>query len=217
MSSHLEAARFLKFAPGSTIGSLAEHLKISFEGARQLVDKMSRDGLVVPSETERSGKRGRPAQEWVLTARGEHLFPKRYDELSDALISAAGRGVLNGQAAILAEIADAKTAELLPQGGPESTEARWEAVSRIYAEEDEFLTVERDGEETSIVEHNCPYLSVALAHPGLCSVTTNVLGRVLGKKVVRSETFQDGDGRCVFEVLPQQAPAQFELEPRFAS
>ena len=72
-----------------------------------------------------------------------------------------------------------------------------------------------DAEEVSggfrLVEHNCPFLNVALERPVVCSVTVSLLSRLLGFEVVREEKFQAGDGRCAFRVLtdrprPPDAP-----------
>jgi predicted ArsR family transcriptional regulator len=72
-----------------------------------------------------------------------------------------------------------------------------------YLPDDPFLSIERNG-RVSLVEHNCPFLNVAMARPTVCSVTVNALSRLLGFRVVRARKFQDGDGCCEFRVLTDQ-------------
>ncbi len=58
----------------------------------------------------------------------------------------------------------------------------------------------------------CPRIARAL-----CSVTVSVLRRLLGRDVVRTERFQEGNGRCVCKVLPESQvegeSALFDWEP----
>jgi predicted ArsR family transcriptional regulator len=210
ISTQLKVAQLLKFHPGRSIGEVAKHLSISFEGARQLIEKMREESLIDAGAAPTS-TRGRPAQIFTLTSRGEHLFPKHYAELSDSLISVMGSDELNINS-VLSQIADAKTAKLMGEEELTTFEERLDALKGVYGEGDDYLSIERTESATRVIEHNCPYLTVALSHPALCSVTTNVMSRILERKVVRTQTFQNGDGRCVFEVLNQAAPEGFALE-----
>lgn len=85
-----------------------------------------------------------------------------------------------------------------------SLSERAAALKDIYMENDSFIDMEQNGEEILLIERNCPFANVAMKHPALCSVTVNVLTRLLGHQVVRKETFQNGDGRCVFSILSNQ-------------
>ncbi len=88
-------------------------------------------------------------------------------------------------------------------------------LRNYYQEGDGFVSVQSNGEST-IVERNCPFLSVAQARPALCSTTVSVLTRLLGFQVERRLTFQNGDGSCEFVVRtdkPVDDPGfQFEFE-----
>lgn len=212
MSTQLEVAKLLKFDGASSIADLADSLGISYEAVRVVVDRMEREGVVESRLGEGTRTRGRPKQLWTLTIRGEHLFPKKYDALSDTLLRTLGQGPLNGQRELLEELATVKTEELATRFHGASEDSRLSAVQQIYSEEDDFISVERKDGGLRIVEHNCPYLNVAVAHPGICAVTTNVMGNVLGRKVVRTETFQAGDGRCVFAVLDEAPSLTFTPE-----
>lgn len=213
MVSQLGVARLLKLRGPLVLSDLARELGVTYEAVRQVVEKMESKGFLERARRPNSSGRGRPAWSWTLTVRGEHLFPKKYDELSDALLTAVGTASpLNGHYSLLKELADVKTAALTGGASGRSFDDRLEALRNIYGEDDAYLTITKSDAGTTITEHNCPFLNVALAHPALCSVTTNVMGRVLERQVERIETFQGGDGRCVFRVLEQKPEAQFVLE-----
>jgi predicted ArsR family transcriptional regulator len=74
----------------------------------------------------------------------------------------------------------------------------------IYMENDSFIEIQQTENEILLIERNCPYANIAMKRPALCSVTVNVLTRLLGLRVVRLERFQNGDGRCVFSIRPDQ-------------
>ncbi len=212
MASALEVARLLKFDGPCSISSLAKKLSLTYEAVRQVVEKMQFDGLLKPVTHREKASPGRPAQNWSLTNRGEHLFPKHYDDLTNTLLTALQHGTLNGQAPLLAEVASLKSETLSLHRASLSRAEKLDAVRRIYGEDDDFISIEDTDDGIEVIEHNCPYLNVALVHPGLCSVTTNVMGNILGQRVVRTETFQQGAGRCVFRVLEEPTPTDFVLE-----
>ena len=85
-----------------------------------------------------------------------------------------------------------------------SLHERVAALKDIYMEDDAFIEIEQNGEEIFLIERNCPFANIAMKRPALCSVTVNVLTRLLGLRVVRKETFQNGDGRCVFSILTNE-------------
>lgn len=212
MASHSGVAELLKFEGPLALSTLAVELGLTYEAVRQVIEKMEVQGFVERSGPRKPAGRGRPAQCWRLTVRGEHLFPKKYDELSDALLTAMGTGPLNGHYSLLAGIAGVKALVLTGEAPTQNLQDRLEIVRKIYGDDDVFLSIKQSDDGIDIIEHNCPYLNVALAHPALCSVTTNVMSTVLDRQVVRTETFQEGSGRCVFRVLEEKPSEQFVLE-----
>jgi predicted ArsR family transcriptional regulator len=87
----------------------------------------------------------------------------------------------------------------------------------LYLDDDPFMDVEHGPDGIRLIERNCPFLNVAVAHPALCSISVSMLTRLLGVRVVREERFQAGDRRCVFRILPDVPVKldlfQFEPEP----
>jgi predicted ArsR family transcriptional regulator len=195
----------MKERGGATIAELAAHIGISDEGARQHLLRMERKGWIRRRETRPTGGRaGRPAAVYEVSAAGEAFFPKRYDELSialaDILLESHGRVALNDA---LEKITDAWVDAWEPRLAGKSLDERLVLLKDYYLPGDPFVSVERNG-HVSLVEHNCPFLNVAQKRPALCSITVNALTRLLGHRVHRLRTFQNGDGCCEFRVLTDE-------------
>lgn len=202
------------------IAELSRRLGITREAVRQQLVLLEREGWL-ERRVDRSGagKPGRPRSLYRLTPAGDHLFPKRYDDLAVELVDAVAESL--GAAAlkeILARLTEARVRRWQPVLSGLSLRERLEALQGIYLEEDPFTRVEETpGGGLRLVERNCPFLNVASRRPALCSVTVSTLARLLGCRVVREERFQDGDGCCAFRVLadqplPPDAPP-FDWEP----
>ena len=208
----------MKLGGAQRIGDLAEAIGITYEGTRQHLQQLELQGFAV-KRVERDSTPGRPGSRYRLTDAGDHLFPKEYEELAVALIDAAGDRL--GPAAVrvlLEEVARRKVERWRPALDGKPLPKRLEALRNIYLKDDPFCRVEHGdgGEPSKLVELNCPYLEVARRRPALCSVTVSVLRDLLGRKVVRTERFQDGCGRCVFTIGDEAASPEaplFDWEP----
>lgn len=203
----MRLADVIKKQGKNTAQQLSSALQISYEAVRRELAAMQDQGLVY-SELEQSS-RGRPTRSWSFTDEGEHLFPKDYDSaLGDLLDALSGPKLKATTFAILEQIANTKAEKLnaLRTIRDEST-----AVLSLYGSEDQYISIEEHDGRTVVIERNCPLLKIARSHPMLCSVSTNALAKTFGRKVVRSEKFQNGDGRCMFVVL-DDAYENFQLE-----
>lgn len=196
---------------------MAERLGVTREAVRQQIASLLAERWVARADPAAgSGRVGRPETKYRLTEAGEHLFPKRYDELASALVGAVAEA-LGPQAlrTVLEAVTDARVRTWASRLADAPLAARVEALAGIYEEGDGFMDVRRVPGGWELVERNCPYLNVALERPALCSTTVSALSRLLGREVVRQERFQDGDGRCVFRVS-ERRPARaggFAPEP----
>ncbi|HEX5131745.1 MAG TPA: methanogen output domain 1-containing protein [Candidatus Krumholzibacteria bacterium] len=191
----------IKQSGGSTIAEIAAHLSISDEGARQHLILLERQGWVSRRPQHASdGKSGRPASVYEVSQAGEDFFPKRYADLSIALVDLVRETY--GEAAVknaLASITDKWVAEWEPKLRGKTLDERLELLKSYYMEDDPFITIERNG-HVALVERNCPFRDVAMQRPQLCSISTNTLSRLLGHRVSRARTFQNGDGCCEFRI-----------------
>ena len=191
-----------KHGPSGAVG-VAGRLRISREAARQQLTVLERSGWV-RRRSEAAG-RGRPPIVFELTESGEGLFTKNYDALSLTLVDAVAEQFgPQGLTRLLTALADQQVQRLEPRLQGKTLTERLSALKDLYFEKDPFTEVRKDRRGLALVEHNCPYLNLALHRPRLCSVTLSVLTRLLGARVVREERFQDGGGRCVFRVLAEQ-------------
>lgn len=210
-----EMLTYIKAHTSATIAQLAAELGVTDEAARQHVLYLENQGWIV-SKTERvePARAGRPVAQYSLTEAGDHLFPKRYDELSvvliDTLVSNYGLAALE-QA--LGAITDTQVGEWEARLAGKSLVERIEMLRGFYFEDDPFTSVEHADGETILVERNCPFQKVAMTRPQLCSTTVSTLTRLLGVRVERRQRFQNGDGKCTFHVLADQPvdPATFRF------
>jgi len=185
------------------IAQLAERLAMSGEAVRQQLVQLQREGWIEALHDRAAGRHsGRPAARYRLTQAGDHVFPKHYDALTvavlDAVSSELGPEALDR---ILASLTDARARVWEQRLAGKSVRERVEALRGVYEGEDPFMEAEEVSGGFRLIEHNCPFLNVALERPALCSLTVSLLSRLLGFEVVREERIQSGDGRCSFPVL----------------
>lgn len=186
----------LKARGSATIGELAKDLSITREGVRQALRMMTSEGWVLES-ADPPKKAGRPAHRFRLTAAGEHLFPKAYDQLSLELVDRLGE---KGLKHVLEDMTDSRVRAWEPLVKGKSLPARLEILKDLYSKDDPFMSVEGKGDDIRLVERNCPFMNVASQRPALCSMTVSVLSRLTGHQVERINSFQAGHGRCEFRV-----------------
>jgi predicted ArsR family transcriptional regulator len=200
------------------IAELADRMSMSGEAVRQQLVQLQREGgIEALHERALERRSGRPAARYRLTQGGDHVFPKHYDALTvavlDAISTELGPEALER---ILTTLTDARARQWEPRLAGKTLREKVEALRDVYEGEDPFMDAEEAPGGFRLVEHNCPFLNVALQRPALCSTTVSLLSRLLGVEVLREEKFQNGDGRCIFRVMldrprPPGAPG-FERE-----
>jgi len=208
--------RFIKAKGSTALADMATHLNMTREAVRQQLAGLEQDGWVQRAAQRKAPGQGRPTTLFALTAAGDHLFPKFYDvltvELLDTLAETLGTDALRR---MLASLTDKQVAHWQNKLRDLPLAERIEALKGFYFEQDPFTQVEHDAQGAVLVEHNCPYLNLAMQRPQLCSVTVSTLSRLLGVRVRREARFQAGDRRCAFRVLAEEPIAedfQFEFE-----
>jgi len=208
---------FLKSRGQAGIDDVARQFRIGHEGARKQLALMESYGWVArEGAAEGASGKGRPKAAYRVSAAGEHLFPKAYDRLSLALFaSLSEHGDADTLRKVLASLADKQVEAWKPALAGLPAREKLAALRSLYQEDDPFMSVEERDGDLVLVERNCPFLSVAMAHPALCSLSVMTLERLLGRPVIREERFQAGHGRCVFRIRgdgPAPGPG-FRLEP----
>jgi predicted ArsR family transcriptional regulator len=205
-SARRDILYYLKQNGQATVADLSSHLQMTGEAVRQHLLQLTQDRYIQRhSERTPCSSAGRPSLYYSLTTDGEHLFPKNYDELSveliDTVMSQLGEDSVKK---ILSNMTENRVQQWEVRLRGLSFHERVAALKDIYMENDSFIEIEQNGEEILLIERNCPFANVAMKRPILCNVTINLLTRLLGVRVVRKETFQNGDGRCVFSIITDQ-------------
>lgn len=213
MRLSLSIAKLLKEHVALEAGSISTSLGITYEAVRQELSQMHDRGEVAVVEPQESGKRGRPSRIWKLTPAGEHLFPKSYAKfLADLSLAIESNGV-KSSIGLLEHMVDSKLENLEGQlQSANSIEGKLRVLTRLYDDEDEYISVKSEGGEFFLEERNCPILNIASQHSWVCSVSTNLISKATGRKVQRTSKFQNGDGKCVFQIIDEASSEVFELE-----
>lgn len=186
-------------------GQLAKQQHITREAARQQLKLLEQEGWITRIVEKTSAQAGRPPVRYMLTFAGDHLFPKRYDDLSLTLVDAVAEQLgADALRKLLTALTDQQVRQWEDKLAGKTLIERIRALKGIYFQGDPHISVEKDRRGYLLVEHNCPYLNLAMQRPRLCSVTVSTLTRLLGVRVVREKRFQDGDQRCAFRVLADQ-------------
>lgn len=196
------AISILEHGP-STAVTLAERLDLTPAGIRRHLEHLVADGLLQakPQRIIGERRRGRPAQEYELTARGRERFSNTYDDLATEVLTFLAK--TGGDEAVL-EFARDRWA---------SRKAYYLNVVKGMSDEDKPAALAQalsaDGYPSSVIDgpggeqicqHHCPVANVAEQFPQLCEAETEFLAELLGSHVQRLATIAHGDGVCTTHV-----------------
>lgn len=186
----------LKNRPGTTPAELSRTLRLTQADVRHHLTNMMKEGLIVPTGHQRSGRRGRPARRYSLASAA---FKDNFDLLSSALLTTSQQHLSpTGRTSFLRSVAVNLAGEYTPQGplaqrlgqavgrlNELAYQARWEAHSLA---------------PRMILEH-CPFATLLPQHPELCQLDSDLLEVLLDESVtqIESRAHQEG-GYCIFIV-----------------
>jgi predicted ArsR family transcriptional regulator len=202
LSLRREILYLLKIQGGMTIPEMARELNVTREAVRIQIRTLSSMGWVSARDlTPSSGKRGRPATIFTLTPKGDNFFPKGYPELIRMIFLTIKEQDPKSLRVLLERMVEKQVQLWNPEvAKKKDLEGKLEVLKDIYQKNDPFVEIVRNGDALCLVEHNCPFLSIALEFPELCSLTISTLSHLLNYKVVRTKKFQNGDGCCEFTI-----------------
>jgi DeoR family suf operon transcriptional repressor len=193
----------LKGGPGLTARVLVERLGLSANAIRHHLKELEAAGLI--TYDRQAGAVGAPSHRYRLTAAGEALFPRRYEEavtrLLDHVVAHEGRAAaVNVLETKYRELASRLRAELVDATADE----RLTAVTRALEAEGYMPEVRQNGSSLPmLVEHNCPMQQVAEKFPELCEAEARFLSEVLEAEVRRGAHIPSGCGSCEYVVTPK--------------
>src|SRR4029077_19250936 len=202
-STRMEVLELLRRKGRSSAETIANDLGVTPNAVRQHLTNLERDGLLV-GQPERSGP-ARPSLLFGLTERADSVFPKRYGQLATMVLQ-----------------------EVQEMGGPDALD---EVFSRVAARHARAIEPTLDGldfdeklrrvvtwigragtlaEQTETTEgvkvtiHNCPFRNTALKFPQVCTITPQLMSRLLGASISQADSIHRHDPYCSFVV---QRPA----------
>src|SRR6266704_1924384 len=196
-STRMEVLELLRRKGHASAETIASDLGVTPNAIRQHLTNLERDGFVV-SQPERRA-RGRPSLLFSLTERADSVFPKRYGQLATMVLQ-----------------------EVQEMGGPEALDDIFARVGARHAS-----VIERDlegldfdqklnrvvawigragtlAEQTETAEgvkvtiHNCPFRNTALKFPQVCTITPQLMSRLLGTNISQADSIHRHDPYCSF-------------------
>jgi len=204
-STRMEVLELLRRKRECSAETIASDLGVTTNAVRQHLSNLERDGFVV-SHPERSG-RGRPALLFSLTERADSVFPKRYGQLATMVLQ-----------------------EVQEMGGPQALDEVFARVAERHAHgiEHELIGLDFDEklrrvvawigragtlaeqseapEGVKVTIHNCPFRNTALKFPQVCSITPQLITRLLGAPVSQADSIHRRDPYCSFVVQRPATP-----------
>ncbi|HEY1420377.1 MAG TPA: helix-turn-helix domain-containing protein [Candidatus Dormibacteraeota bacterium] len=203
-STRMEVMELLRRRGRCSAETIASDLGVTPNAVRQHLTNLEREGFVV-SHPERSG-RGRPALLFSLTERADSVFPKRYGQLATMVLQEVQE--MGGPEAldeVFARVAERHASTIehelvgLDFDAKLSRVVAWIGRAGTLAEQSETA----EGVKVSI--HNCPFRNTALKFPQVCTITPQLITRLLGASVSQAESIHRRDPYCSFVV---QRPAR---------
>jgi predicted ArsR family transcriptional regulator len=191
----------------ATVRDIGEALGLTPTGIRQHLTVLERDGFV--ASREERGHVGRPALVYHLTPDGDALYPKKYDELANALIEEA-RKVLGppALARLMKSVANRFAAPHLARLAGKSHRERVAAVSEILELRGNVVTRTQADGEYSLCKHTCEYWNVATRNSIVCALDVEFVRQLVGSDARLTTSLLRGDDCCTFHVRPPEAPAR---------
>ena len=188
----------------ATVREIGGELGLTATGIRQHLTVLERDGLV--ASREERGHVGRPALVYSLSPEGDALYPKKYDELANALIEEA-RSILGPQALaqLMKSVANRFSAPHAARLAGKPLDERVEAAGRVLEARGNVVTQAEDGGEYSLCKHTCEYWNVATKNSIVCALDVEFVRGLVGADARLTTSLLRGDDCCTFHIKPREA------------
>ncbi len=195
----------IKYQGAMTAEELARELGISQVAVRQHLAALEAEDIITVS-VERRGL-GRPSHRYTLTVRGDEMFPRHYDTLTNALLDELRLWQGEEAVSLLFERkCERLESTLQPRMRNKSLPDRVHELTHIQKENGFMpeIAAEEDG-TFRLIEHNCPFRAVASSHPDTCCNSELALFRSLlpEAEIIREKYLPDGSHYCRFHICPR--------------
>jgi len=174
---------------------------VSVNAVRRHLKELELDGSINYGREQRG--MGAPVYVYRLTARGDGLFPNRYEAALKGLLQhvedRAGRGEINRLFVDqFRERAEALKTELADQ----PVEMRLQRLVRLLSEEGYMAEWNTSDGTIRLAEHNCAIRAVAERYPEVCAAERKFLTEVLSAQVERRTHITEGSNSCEYSITP---------------
>ncbi len=194
-----EILAFLRRHGEATVRQLGDLLSLTATGVRQHLTVLERDGLVTVHETR--GRVGRPAMVYSLTNQGMALFPNRYDDLSNLLLTEirtlAGS---QGLQSVLMRVAARSAEPYEPRVKGKPLAERVGEATAIINERGCVAESEPSDDGYYIHQYTCPFPNVARNNSGVCALEVEFVRRLTGGDARLVRSLLRGDKSCTYRI-----------------
>jgi predicted ArsR family transcriptional regulator len=196
----------------ATVKDIGQHLGLTATGIRQHLTVLERDGLV--DAHEERGHVGRPALVYRLSPVGDALYPKKYDELANALIEEA-RSVLGSQALarLMKSVAARFAAAQQSRVAGKPLVERVQAASEVLENRGSVVTLTAQDGDYAIRTHTCPYWNVATKNSIICALDVEFVRQLVGEDMRLTTSLLRGDDCCTFHIRGAAQPHKGTAQP----
>lgn len=203
----------LKRAQPVTAKELAEKLGVSPNAVRHHLKELEAERLIVYGREQRGV--GAPTFAYRLSADGDSLFPRRYEEtLTELLANVAEKAGRRAAVEMFEEHYAALARTLSAELGGVPPAQRLDAVARVMSEAGYMAEWDEVEGAFRLSEHNCAIRAVAERFPEVCAAEAKFLRDVLGADVERRAYIVTGCNACEYAITfgapptPRAAPAE---------
>lgn len=184
----------------STVDDLASALGMTVSGARQHLNELAADDLVVARDEPRGG-RGRPRSLYRVSAVADDLFPKAYGELTNELLGYLDDDI---ETMLFDRRRDQRIIEAESRLAGLDLAGKVAELASILDRDGYLATSEAVEDGFVIVERNCAIAAVAAAHPGACRSELEFIRTVLPETAVeRTHHMVQGATHCGYSIVPR--------------
>jgi predicted ArsR family transcriptional regulator len=191
---------------GLTVDEFAQQLSVTRNAVRQHLEVLEGSELVQKGGTRPTG--GRPEQLYVLTDKGNELFPRHYAWFAQLLFEMVQAEVgPKGMAERLDALGSKVAASLVGKEcglEPATLEEKVRHLGSIMEELGYNARASTSLKGIPIIEaNNCVFHELARKHPTVCRFDLSLLSAVTGASVEHAECMAKGASLCRFRFYSQ--------------
>ena len=194
-----DVLRELKHAQPLTAKDLAEKLGVSANAIRHHLKELAAEALVTHGREQRGV--GAPTFAYRLSAAGEALFPRRYEEtLTDVLARLEAKVGRRAAVEIFEDRYDDLTRRMRTELDGATPAERLECIARLMNDAGYMAEWDERAGAFRLAEHNCAIRAVAEQFPEVCAAEEKFLAAVLGARVRREAHIPSGCNACEYSI-----------------